>query len=524
MAEALFGIETEYAIGGRRWHEEIGRFEAVREVLQRAHASCLSLPDEMSSGVFLENGARFYLDSGNHPEFSTPECANPWDAVRYVEAGHEIVSRLIEETNRQTSNAEICCYRSNVDYSGSAATWGCHDSYLNHGDPESLFADLIPHLVTRIVYAGAGGFDPFSPGLCFSLSPRAMHFEHAISAGAAGERGIFHTKNEPLCSRYNRLHVILGDNLCSQRAMFVKVGATSLVVAMAEAGLGPGRDVILSSPLATLHTICKDTTLHEKVELENHQWKSAIEIQRHYLALAEANLDRDFMPPWAPEVCKHWRRILDLLSEGPWAASRSIDWCMKWALYSNHAAHCGLDWPLLSDLCEFLPTLSQKLRLAARPGQPFPLDFALQALQADPELRETVHATLAGMELTVNDLSRLLEKRSEFLEMDTRFGQLGPSGLFSQLDAAGVLDHRVSGIDNIPHAISNPPNRGRAKLRGAVIKRVAGDKQGRWCCNWNHIYSRTHNRLLDLSNPFASAELWYDIPGEQSTHSNQVFS
>jgi hypothetical protein len=80
------------------------------------------------------------------------------------------------------------------------------------------------------------------------------------------------------------------------------------------------------------------------------------------------------------------------------------------------------------------------------------------------------------------------------------------------LDAAGILDHRVDGVDNIEHAVLNPPSSGRAQLRGAVIKRVAGDKEGEWYGDWHQVFSRTHGRLLDLSDPFAPAESWHDIP------------
>ena len=60
------------------------------------------------------------------------------------------------------------------------------------------------------------------------------------------------------------------------------------------------------------------------------------------------------------------------------------------------------------------------------------------------------------------------------------------------LDEAGVLDHRVSGIDNIEHAMRNPPSKGRARIRGAVVRRLAGDLEGNWYCCWDRIFSRRH--------------------------------
>lgn len=88
MADRLLGVETEYAINTMRGHEAVERALVVRRLLDLAHSTLPHLRDGSSSGFFLENAARLYLDCGLHVEYSTPECANPWDAVRYVEAGH----------------------------------------------------------------------------------------------------------------------------------------------------------------------------------------------------------------------------------------------------------------------------------------------------------------------------------------------------------------------------------------------------------------------------------------------------
>ena len=129
-----------------------------------------------------------------------------------------------------------------------------------------------------------------------------------------------------------------------------------------------------------------------------------------------------------------------------------------------------------------------------------------------PAVVAELEALLRQKGLQWDELRQVLALRAEFLEIDMRFGQLGPRGVFTMLDNAGILDHRVSGIDNIEHAMLNPPSTGRARLRGAVVKRVAGDKEGDWYCDWQRIFSQKHGRLLDLSDPFAQAETWFDAP------------
>jgi hypothetical protein len=520
MADRLLGVETEYAIGGMQGLEAAEHRVIIHHLLDLAHTTLRNLQDGSSSGLFIENAARLYLDSGMHVEYSTPECANPWDAVRYVEAGNQILFNLIQKmTDERTPDVQTSCYRVNVDYSGSGATWGCHESYQHRMNPAGLPRDLIPHLVTRMIYAGAGGFDPFSSGLRFTLSPRTAHIECAISSDSTSDRGIYHSKNEPLCSGYNRLHVLCGESLCSQLAMFVKFGATCLVVAMAEAGLAPGGAVQLDSPLSALRTVAGDGTLTSPLKVKDPSRRmTAIDIQRHYLAMAEAHCRDAFMPLWAPEVCRQWRRALELVDAGPGAAAKMLDWQMKLALFSSHAARRGLDWSRLTFWNSVIERMRQDMGLAAD-GRPFPLEVAISPQTPIPRLVYRIDTLLRRKGLEWDELRQILALRDEFFEIDMRFGQLGPHGIFSMLDANGVLDHRVSGIDNIEHAMRNPPNKGRARVRGAVVRRLAGDLEGDWYCCWDRILSTRHGRFLDLSDPFTEAEDWHNIPtSEREEH------
>jgi proteasome accessory factor A len=510
MADHLFGVETEYAINGTRGQEAVDRGLIIRNLLDLAHSTLPHVRDGSSCGLFLENGARLYLDCGLHVEFATPECVDPWDAVRYVEAGHRTMLELIQKfVNGLGRGVETGCFRINVDYSGSGTTWGCHESYLHRMPPQSLPFHLNPFLVSRIVYTGAGGFEPFSGGLRFTLSPRASYIEQTISDSSTSNRGIFHTKDEPLCSGHHRLHVLCGESLCSQLAMFVKFGATSLVVAMTEAGLCPGNDVQLVEPLEALRTVASDPACKKRLRVKGSPGMTAIAIQRHYLAMAESHLGESFMPAWAPTICAQWRRVLDLLEAGPGAASKVLDWAIKLSLYANHASHWGLNWDRLPFWADVMDRLRQALGIPPDDG-PFPLERAIGPQTPIRNVVNDLEALLRRKGLQWDELRGVVALRAEFLEIDMRFGQLGPQGVFTMLDDAGVLDHRVSGIDNIEHAMLNPPSTGRAKVRGAVVKRVAGQKDADWYCDWQRIFSRKHSRLCDLSDPFAQAETWYD--------------
>ena len=520
MADRFLGVETEYAISGMQGLEPADHLTIIRHLLDLAHTTLPNLHDGGSSGMFMENAARLYLDNGEHLEFSTPECANPWDAVRYVEAGHRTMLSLIERMScPRTPEVQTSCYRVNVDYSGTCATWGCHESYMHGMDPAGLPKELIPHLVTRVIYSGAGGFDPFCRGLRFTLSPRAAHIWRTVSIDSTSDRGIFHSKNEPLCAGHNRLHVLFGESLCSQLSTFVKLGATCLVVVMAEAGLAPGHAVQLDSPLTALHTVASDVSLRIPVKVKNPSRRTtALEIQRHYLALAEAHCDDSFMPPWAPEVCRQWRRALDALEHGASGAERMFDWQLKLALYSSHAGRKGLAWSHLAFWNAIIERMQREMGLPAD-GTPFPLDLAISPGTPIPSVIRRIEALLRKRGVWWDELRQMLALRAEFLAIDMRFGQLGARGIFTMLDEAGVLNHRVKGIDNIEHAMRNPPSKGRAKVRGAVVRRLAGDLGGRWYCCWDRICSQRHGRSLDLSNPFTERETWHDVPKSSNEES-----
>src|SRR6185369_694374 len=97
MEPLLFGLETEYAIGAVDARGvPVDRALQVMTIIAEAQTTYPYLPDETLRGLFLPNGARFYLDAGHHPEMSTPECDNPWDVVRYTMAGHRIVASLAQ--------------------------------------------------------------------------------------------------------------------------------------------------------------------------------------------------------------------------------------------------------------------------------------------------------------------------------------------------------------------------------------------------------------------------------------------
>ena len=90
MDRRIFGLENEYGVtctfrGQRRLSpDEVARY-LFRRVVHWGR----------SSNVFLENGARLYLDVGSHPEYATPECDEIKELVAHDKAGERILEALL---------------------------------------------------------------------------------------------------------------------------------------------------------------------------------------------------------------------------------------------------------------------------------------------------------------------------------------------------------------------------------------------------------------------------------------------
>lgn len=512
MKERLFGMETEYGLtiesrGRARFDAECTAGELLDLARQSRH-----LPGLRSSGIFLPNGSRFYVDCG-HPELATPECTSPWDVCRYLRAGEQFLLGLAGHLPRRVRGIKrALILRNNTDYA-SCATWGCHESYLHSGvHGEVLSRQIIPHLVSRLIFSGAGGFDCYSPGVAFLVSPRVPHLRAAVSGDSTGGRVIFHTRNEPLCGNgYRRLHILCGESLCGELGAWLKIGTTALVVALIEAGKQPGQEIDLPDPLAAMRLFAADPGCGRSVTLANGREVTALDIQDHYLRQAEAHADAKFMPPWAGEVCQRWRAVLNRLRTGGSAAlARSLDWAAKRALFQNHLCRRGTTFEALANWTRVMEKLAASSAHPASGGQPITTDLVLASRGPMAAARKLLTPFLQEHGLAWNGLDAFLALRLELFEIDTRFGILGDSGIFTALDRSGVLDHRLPGVDNIPHALENPPAIGRAAMRGACIGRFAGE-HGRFACEWDGVFDLCANTRLDLTDPFCVSEQWEPI-------------
>lgn len=297
--------------------------------------------------LVLPNGSRFYVDHA-HPEYSTPECSNPRDLVIHDKAGERILN-LARLKAEQTlpANQKIFIYKNNSDSKGNS--YGCHENYLfERRVPYSrLIKGLIPFLVTRQIFTGAGkiGVENGTRDVSYQISQRADFIETEIGLETMHNRPIINTRDEPHSDpdKYRRLHIILGDANMSEYTTYIKTGITSIILQMIEDDL-LNIDLALDNPVHALKEISYDTTCKKPVNLKNSRKMSAVEIQLEFLEMAHRYFLDKSPDHITKDVLSKWEYVLCKLKTFPMELSKEIDWVIKKNLIEEYMSKNNIDW------------------------------------------------------------------------------------------------------------------------------------------------------------------------------------
>jgi proteasome accessory factor A len=442
MDRRIFGLENEYGVtctfrGQRRLSpDEVARY-LFRRVVHWGR----------SSNVFLENGARLYLDVGSHPEYATPECDSIVELVAHDKAGERILEHLLSAAemrlHEEGISGEVYLFKNNTDSAGNS--YGCHENYLvaRHGEFARMADVLIPFFVTRQIWCGAGKVLHGPRGAQFCIAQRAEHIWEGVSSATTRSRPIINTRDEPHADaeRYRRLHVIVGDSNMSEWTTYMKVGITDLVLRMVE-GNTVMRDLTLENPIRAIREISHDTTCTRKVKLANGRELSALEVQTEYLEKTTRFVERRGMDEASKELLEEWRLALEALADGdPERLARKVDWVTKRLMIERYMHKHGLAL-----------------------GSP----------------------RVALLDLSYHDVNR------------TR-------GLYYVLERAGKVD-RVVDEEDVGVAMREPPQTTRAKLRGDFI-RQAKAKRRDYTVDWVHLKLNDQaQRTVLCKDPFRSVD------------------
>ncbi|MCC6339983.1 MAG: Pup--protein ligase [Acidimicrobiia bacterium] len=442
MERRIFGLENEYGVtctlrGQRRLSpDEVARY-LFRRVVSWGR----------SSNVFLENGARLYLDVGSHPEYATPECDSIADLVVHDKAGERILEGLVHSAEQRLREegirGEVYLFKNNTDSAGNS--YGCHENYLvtREGDFSKFTDVLIPFLVTRQIYAGAGKVLQNARGAAFSISQRAEHVWEGVSSATTRSRPIINTRDEPHADaeRFRRLHVIVGDSNMSEYSTFLKVGATSIMLRMLEEDGAPWRDLTLENPIRAIREISHDATCRRTVRLANGRELSALDVQSEYLARALRFARRKGLPKREQQALDMWEHCVTQIEKDPFELRSELDWVAKYHLIEAYRARHGL-------------SLSSP--------------------------------RVALLDLSYHDVTR---ERS----------------LYYLLERRGQMERMTTEVA-IEEAIDTPPQTTRARLRGAFIKR-AKERKRDYTVDWVHLKLNDQaQRTVLCKDPFKARD------------------
>jgi proteasome accessory factor A len=442
MERRIYGLENEYGVtctlrGQRRLSpDEVARY-LFRRVVSWGR----------SSNVFLQNGARLYLDVGSHPEYATPECDSLYDLVVHDKAGERILEQLVESAEQRLHEegirGTIYLFKNNTDSAGNS--YGCHENYLtSRSDDLAHYAEvLIPFLISRQIYTGAGKVLQTARGPLYSIAQRAEHIWEGVSSATTRSRPIINTRDEPHADaeRYRRLHVIVGDSNMSEYTTFVKVGAAACMLRMLEDPSVVLRDMTLENPIRAIREISHDMTCRRTVRLANGREVSALDIQREYLDRALRYADTKGFPPLEQKALEMWEHCVSTIENDPLKLDREVDWVIKYRLIEAYRAKHDL-----------------------------PLG----------------HAKVQLLDLQYHDISQ-------------------PRGLFYKLQAHGQVERMTTDAD-IDAAVDTPPQTTRARLRGEFIKR-AKERKRDYTVDWVHLKLNDQaQRTVLCKDPFKSRD------------------
>jgi proteasome accessory factor A len=438
----IYGIENEFGVtctldGQRRLSpDEVARY-LFRRVVDWGR----------SSNVFLVNGARLYLDVGSHPEYATPECDSVHDVVTHEKAGERILEQLTSSAEERLCeegiNGEVFLFKNNTDSAGNS--YGCHENYLTtRRDDGAEYAEtLIPFLVSRQIYTGAGKVLQTARGATYCISQRAEHIWEGVSSATTRSRPIINSRDEPHADaeRFRRLHVIVGDSNMSEYTTFLKMGACGILLRMLEEPNVILRDMTLENPIRAIREISHDPTCRRTVRLANGRELSALDMQTEFLERALRFAEHRDMSAEEAMVLEMWQHCLEGIANDPMDLVAECDWVAKRHLIDGYMGRHNL--PL-----------------------------------SDP--------VVALVDLQYHDVDRR-------------------RGLFYRMQDRGLMERSTTDAA-VENAMANAPVTTRARLRGEFIKR-AKERKRDYTVDWVHLKLNDQaQRTVLCKDPFKSQD------------------
>ena len=274
----------------------------------------------------------------------------PRQLIVYDKAGERILEDLqvyAEEKIREERIAgKLSIFKNNTDFVGNS--YGCHENYLVDRDVDFYYLaeQLIPFLVTRQIYTGAGKVFQTQDGVHYCISQRAQHIYQKISGTTTNDRSIINTRDEPHADRekYRRLHVIVGDSNMSEYTNFLKIGCLrrrppddrgqlhQQGLHAAQPGEGDQGHLLRHDLQAQAAARQRPRVLADRDPAR--VLRDGAEVHRAVPGLRRAQ----------GESVGMWQYVLDCLDDDPDKLDRKIDWVIKRKLIESYRSSTARRW------------------------------------------------------------------------------------------------------------------------------------------------------------------------------------
>src|SRR5262245_1351867 len=371
MKPFLMGAETEYAVSGRKGAVPLATRDVHSLLFKAIQKERRWLSDVIGGeALYLENGGRFYLDYGLHPEYATPECMTPEQVAAYDKAGEALLELARQRVCREDPSVHITLLKNNLNpLFPDDVTWGTHESYTCWAKPVEAARAMLPFLVSRTLFAGSGCLSASPAGNGFELSQRARHVGRPVGSETTGDRALFCTRVRKVSDAsarqgWMRAHLISKDSQRSPFGIYLTHGTTGLIFVLLNEGRPLGQGLELKDTLRALRTVSCDPWLRSLLPLADGREMTALDLQECYQAECERYVQGGDLPAWAGEVVRHWGETLAGLRRDPLRLARKLDAYYKLFVLDHELSRAGMSW---GELRQALETLT-RLRLEYTAG------------------------------------------------------------------------------------------------------------------------------------------------------------
>ncbi len=498
----VMGLETELALLGVKptagVRDRVGRQLLTAIAGTQPHAP--GWGSKHRSTLFLANGGAFGLDPPRSvPEFSTPECVDPFELAAAQQAGLKLVAEAAAHVEEIAGHRVTPAVASTFHQPGDVSL-GTHENYgvPTSLEPSLLIRNLVTWVVVRQILTEPGVFSSAPESEGFALSPRAELMARVSGPYTTHDRSVFTTCRLNYSGRgWRRLHLIAAGGTTSSWAIVLRQGVSALLLELALRGEMLPDALLLRHPLAALRSVSLDPDA--PVATLDGGEATALGLNEKLRARVAAAHAREPLAPWADRVLAEWEHGLAVIARGDEEESALlIESALRRQVLGAFLEREGLDWRTAR---VWGACLDQIRTLSPDPGAPLPTSAAQVRRRLGEEVAGAVEAELRHAGFGLRDYPRYVRAVDGLMSLDIELART-PDGLGAEIDrvsgngAAIVPDERRRAL------MRTPPAGTRAEVRGRLIARHFDAPDLR--ASWAGVVAR--GRVYDLPSPLSTSE------------------